>query len=120
MGEEWMPAPGHDSSKCREHGHHDHDCCATDDAQSCADGFETIGSHFACDAEHTYFLYSCVAPHLHAPSVDGHEAREVFRGLMETTERMADALHLGRDLGEWERFAWQRRRLDNRRRALFN
>jgi len=126
----YHPEPEHDASKCREWGEFDSDCCAEHRATTCADGYMPIMSGTTCDPENPIkypgsegvFFYSCVSPgemHLPAPGpVDGHEAREVFRGLMETTERMAGALHLGHSLEEWEKFAWQRRRADHRRRAL--
>ena len=34
----------HDPTKCRQNGRRDHDCCATAEAQSCADGYVTTWS----------------------------------------------------------------------------
>jgi len=114
---EFAFAAGHDGSKCREWGEFDDDCCAEHKATSCADGYEPVMSDTRCWTA-PVFRYSCVPPHLPAPEglnledpdALQNEAKEVFRGMMETTERMAKALNLHHDLGTWERFAWNRRR----------
>lgn len=112
----WMPEPGHDPARCTEWGHHDDDCCAEHVAASCeGDDYEVVFSAITCDPHNPapagVWRYSCVPSQLPAPgAISGDDAQDVFRGLMETTERMASSLHLPHDLHSWERFAWQRRR----------
>jgi len=107
----WFPAAGHDASKCRERGHFDDDCCSVPHDISCADGYQPEISDSYCS--HEAVFYSCVAPgHLNAPAdVSGQDAKEVFRGLLETTERLAKSMNLPHDLVSWEKMAWERRRL---------
>ena len=50
----------HDPSKCRENGQKDHDCCATAESQSCANGYVTTWSDVcAAGKDWTARTYYC-------------------------------------------------------------
>merc|ERR1719411_2165153 len=82
--EQWMPAPGHDASKCREWGHYDDDCCAEHQATSCSDGYTPVFSGSTCDphnpAPNGVWRYSCVpntgAHWMPEPGHDASKCRE--------------------------------------------